>query len=666
MLLHLSPEQPLPPDSDKALLPPELLQHVLSQFPDQNLPHPLTFSLKFLSFSATIGVKQFTADLDLIVLPQTITSKLHASPGDSIEIDLVILEKALFLKLKPLQFYHDISNWKYYLESQLTQYYTALTKGSILSINGYQLCIEDTNLDVVCIIDTDIVLDIVPLNDIMAQQQLQFSTDNLEEIKVGDSVTTLVIPFTKSPKVTSYKVNIMDLDVSKDVVFKLKTSDDFGYGSEIYNMDLVIGFDGVVSLENFEYSTLYQDLLQELSQKSILVAKSRLQDAYDRCKYDLDQGFAEDEIQKWFYIVPFTWEYTGNLELVMSSKEVSEQISETEESNPSESSSVCGHCHKPISSEKIPLHEAFCYKNNIICSCGQVFLHEIPQNHWHCPHCSQTSSSPIFKFKHSRLFHQQFQCDKCDDDTIYSTFVDLIINHKAKTCPNKLHICRFCYLIVPQEKANYIDNFENLTHHENTCGNKTDNCYKCQRLFKRKDLRKHLRIHKLDKKSDNDTFSATFNKCSNENCIALVTTDNDLNLCDGCYGPLYITTVDPNHSKLQARIERKYMLQMNKGCDSESCVNQYCKRNQDFGGIKQIMEVLKHQLYPEIVTPKLPVNKEIRSGKNRFWFCVTDSMYRKLLLYQTYKEEYPSDLVIKGINEVRNIDELEDWLKLEM
>lgn len=652
----------LPPNSDKAILPPDILSSIIGQYGDTNLPHPLIFRISNDAHSTYIGVKEFSGSDFTITLPQFILDKLQSNAGDQVTVELVDnIPKGTFLKLKPLQFYPEINNWKYYLESTLNNFYTILTKNDKLVVNNYEFLIEDLSDETVSIIDTDLILDIVPLNDIMANQQLNFNIDNSEELNLPLSKNLELIPFSNDSKIKIFKVNVFKISTAITITIK---------SSNFYNSDLIIGNDKLINLENFKFTTIDQDfeIQQNGGVKTITIPIDYIQTIADSCKHDLLEGFAEeDEINNWIYMVPFTWEFTDTVEL-----SIQEAKAETEDPKPissleDDNTVICSNCNKSINKNQYQLHEAFCFKNNITCSCGTVFLKSIPPNHWHCPNCLEFSDSELFKFKHEKLNHQIYKCDKCPEEHLYANYVDLITNHKSSTCPNKLHECKFCHLIVEQGRATYFDNFENLTNHENTCGNKTDECYKCHKLIKRKQFKKHFKLHELNQKLTNETFKLNFNKCSNENCVNLASLDNHMNLCNHCFGPLYNSVYDPNHAKLQARMERKYMLQLNKGCDYENCQNYYCKRNNKIGSIKEILQTIHNQLFSQIAQPPLPINKDkpMQATTNKLWFCVSESMNYKLILFNNFKTEYPEELVIKGLNEIKQIDQetLQTWLQ---
>jgi hypothetical protein len=80
---------------------------------------------------------------------------------------------------------------------------------------------------------------------------------------------------------------------------------------------------------------------------------------------------------------------------------------------------ICKNCHQNIPKRTLHLHEAFCYRNNIACPrCSNVFLKNSDtwKNHWHCPHDDAHGNTLTSKAKHDSTFHPptSLQCPNCD------------------------------------------------------------------------------------------------------------------------------------------------------------------------------------------------------------------------------------------------------------
>ncbi|EGV63337.1 hypothetical protein CANTEDRAFT_114635 [Yamadazyma tenuis ATCC 10573] len=173
-------------------------------------------------------------------------------------------------------------------------------------------------------------------------------------------------------------------------------------------------------------------------------------------------------------------------------------------------------------------------------------------------------------------------------------------------------------------------------------------------------------MHQLDTSAKVENFKLNFRKCTNENCINASSQDNSLGLCGSCYGPLYSQLYDPENVKLQSRIERRYVLQLNKGCEFTNCINSECKRNTiEPQSLKLIMKYVNERLMSYISTPALPVNKLKPVHPNKFWFCVTDSMNLKMDLFRAFADNYDPNVVIQGIRKIHTPTHelLQSWLK---
>lgn len=684
--------------SDKVSLPPSVLLVCIDQF-GQELPHPLIFRLRNEEShkSTYVGVKEFTAPLDTILVPESVFKKLLNTVNVTVEL-ATDLPRASFLKLKPLQFYAEVNNWKFYLESILNKYYTTLTVNELLVIEPdsrtkYELLVEEANLPTVVIIDTDITLDVLPLNDIMATQQMEYNNNLnfLENVKdvpgslfehkgLAPFVDKVVVPQIYKVDVTRFSQQFLEISIRNSSL-----SDDKDY-TLLFNVDFVAGFDRLVGLENFRYSTIDQDFTvqRKLDFKNGRRTKSVVIDLKsDEITNMLEKGRLqqEDELapndKRWLYLVPFTWDSVSNVEVKieeLTSLPEPESDSDSEEEDPSEV--FCTNCHKRIEKNKFRLHEVSCLRNNKRCSCGLVFLKEIPSTHWHCELCDENQlyygSSHLLKFKHDKLVHSgPYQCSKCDDDITFPTFVNLVHQHRSLVCPQKLHECQFCHLVLPQGSATFADNFENLTNHENDCGNRTSECYKCSKILRLKDFAKHMRWHTLDKITlNNDT---TFVEgCSNENCASLLKENesrNFLGLCGVCYGPFYVSQHDPDNSKLQLRLERRYMLQLTKGCGQKWCHNQECvsgNTQRASLGVKGLLERVREKLLPQIVVPSLPIRRGLMEpGINRVWFCVNELALAKRALLDalTTEGEYLAGIVRRAVDVAGNEEGAREWLE---
>lgn len=655
MSLSIFPSEALPTLSDKCIFPQLTLSATLQSH--SPLPHPLIYRLHSQDKSVLVGVKEFTAPEGEILVPQSVFDVLGET---QVDVEIAEIPKATFLSVRPTQFYPHITNWKYYLESFLSKNYTTLSQGQefgvydIAAKTEVKLRVESANEPLVTVIDTDIALDVVPLNDIMAAQQIQHNNsiayaENVPDIKWDTKITLLPFNQTNTPSI--FKV---DLRLVKSPLAIELTID-----SDPYNADLLIGLDRFVTLENFLWCTMAQDgqprKYIQIDPNSDIIVNYMNKHVDDDC---------------WLYLVPFAWEHPCEVHL----KKLESLIVTNDESGKSsgehEGQVQCGNCRIFIDKGKFPLHEAFCLRNNVACSCGEIFQKAIPSTHWHCEECVPTvyGDSSLFKFKHEKLYHMgPYVCGQCEDSTSFPNFIDLVEKHKATTCPAKLHECIFCHLILPQEEATYVDKFANLTHHENLCGNKTTECFQCGKNVKTKDLASHLRIHYMNKV---ESASEQVPRCANENCINITNSlTNDLGLCDTCYGSLYAQVHDPTNIKLQNRIERKYIMQLTKGCGNDWCENPECASINKLN-IGQALKHIQHELLPQIVRPLLPINKPALANgtvmaANHMWFCVNSSVDAKRRLFQKFQRQniYSDSMILKALSANQDEENTLLWLK---
>lgn len=645
--LNVEKSDTLPEFSDKCLLPPSFLETAISSH--DSLPHPMVF---ILNNDILIGVREFTAPENTILVPGEIWSRLKANTVSCVLVSL--LPKATSLRIRPAQFYPHVTNWKYYLESFLSTHYTTLSENQRFNYHDkvagmdVEIMVDKASEPSVVVVDTDIVLDVAPLNDIMAAQQLQQESAMMkyEEIpEISSSVAVDLEPFNKITLPLIYKINL--LQYPEMVSIQITPTDD------LYNTDILCSLDKFLNLENFMWSTMDQDVKGDMTKTVTIDTK------IDLITNTQLKSSSSDEL--WLYIVPFAWEHNSKVSINISTKP---QTNETPKFESFPSQTQCGNCKSFIDSAKIPLHEAFCYRNNVRCSCGEVFPKAIPNTHWHCEKCPDIhGESALFKFKHDKLFHSRpYMCDKCDDNTEYSSFLELVQHHKANSCASRLHECQFCHLILPQGEATFEDRFLNLTHHENECGNKTAECYQCGKFLRNKDLASHMKIHEIVKTENN---AEIFPKCANINCVNMYhSQENELGLCETCYGPLYLSILDPNNMKLQLRIERRYVLQLTKGCGNSWCRNIECANGNEKLDFKQALMRVKAELFPKISSPSLPANKGKATLKNnQFSFCVTESIQNKKNLVDQLVQEgnYGKNMIYKAVYTC-GVESVREWL----
>lgn len=668
----------LAPYSDKAVLPQHVLSTILDEVP--NLPHPLIFSVASASATTLIGVREFSSPSDICELPKAIFKTLGVEEDAKVTIQLQMdVPRATSLQIKPLIYYSDL-NWKFFLEDKLSKYYTCVAPGPLIIMDNnlrYELTVVNVNGEDIaaCVVDTDVVLDVVPPSDAAAAQQLKDSTSNPlnNVLELTNEATLLDYKEFMNP---SFVPAIFKVDATKypsGMIITAKIP-----GGDESNVDILFGLDKFISMEKFRnasFEALGGALEPKVGSNGCRVVINTKDDdilsMLSRVRED-----DEDDDDKWVYVIPIVWERAAKIIITVSKEDPSAKmetfLEDTQElvdkSANSEMTNRCSNCGIAISSSKLVLHESFCVRNNKKCTdCGRVFLHTIPDSHKHCE-CGVVTDSSIDEYKHQKFVHSGPYT--CECTTQFSSYIELA-HHRASTCPQKLHECRFCHLVVPQGEATYQDKFENLTNHENACGNRTSECFKCSKTVRVKDLKKHMHAHDMEKLEFIHATKLNFRKCANENCVIILTqqSTNALGLCDLCYGPLYVQQHDPSNLKLQIRIERRYMMQMTKGCGNDWCDNLYCASSSASAAeikgapMKELFAVLKETLFANVATPALPINKG-RSVpvENKLWFCVGEGVQRKKELVDTLVAEggYETEMVYRAVNEAGDGSRL--WL----
>lgn len=617
----------LPKHSDKCIFPPSVLEYALLKFTE--LPHPLVLLLSATSQVYT-GVVEFTATENEIIVPQEIYDKLN---GEDVVIEVANLPKSSYLKIKPSQFYSHVTNWKYYLESFLSTKYTVLTKNQTFYFEDnvakqlVELIVEDCNADSVVVVETNVVLDIVPLDDIMAAQQLEQGTNlsALENVPVFDEKIDLELkPFSQVPLQYMFKIDLRKRTENFSIVLECE--------EDITNVDVICGLDKFLTLECYGWCTMSLDS-DNHAKKTINIDLST-----DTIQNRISHGNSDE--QCWMYFVPFAWDHNTTVSIYEES--VPPAIDTKVATALSDDQRLCQNCGKIINANNFVLHEAACLRKSKKCSCGIFFENGILALHWHCEKCTAKGNSALLKFKHDKFFHSgPYVCNLCNEDTEFDTFIDFVRMHKGKDCPVKLHECRFCHLAVPQEESDYQDRFNNMTHHESQCGNKTIECFKCHKSVRNKDFKTHLQLHIIQ---NSEQEPGEIELCANVNCINVLDipsgTNNALNLCGTCYGPLYSTVFDPTNIKLQNRLERKYIIQLTKGCNQPWCENKECATGNTKYNIQSALKHTKEDLLPQIISPSLPTNESSQNfPMNRFYFCINESVHRKKLHSQELKAE---------------------------
>lgn len=616
-----------------------------SQYQDQRqqLPYPLMFRLVNPQNGRAVyaGIREFSATEGEVVLSPFLVEALGIHndevpqgrdgrqmetdeettdatkdvSGPAITVHAKQLPKGTFVKLRPLEAGYDPEDWKALLEQHLRANYTTLTNGEVLVVLGgrgtggtkeeFRFLIDGfkPEADGVCVVDTDLEVDIEALNEEQARETLKRIAEKLSKA-----------PGTEQG---SSPGGELDLFNSQEGQVLPKQYVDYSLASWSRAQPLEIELDA----EDSEELDL---LISPLS--ATQRAKPRIDEFVfsdlecrpaKRIRLEPSNIELEDAESLQVTVHAFATskpESNGvetNGESHMSPKryslrarhpgakdEITKSSATPHDVPPNEGDVRCKNCNQWVPQRTLMLHENFCLRNNVSCpkGCGQVFQKRSPEfeSHWHCPYDASFGNSIASHQHHDELFHPA-EVLRCSDCATSETFpnVPSLARHRTTTCPAKLILCRFCHLIVPQEGDPDVPNAEALlsgmTPHELADGGRTTECHLCNKIVRLRDMETHLKNHDLDRFS-----RQTPNVCRNINCGRTLDTcakngdtragsrmgqgpGNDVGLCSVCFGPLYVSMYDPEGKALKRRVERRYLQQLLTGCGKAWCKNEFCK-----------------------------------------------------------------------------------------
>lgn len=583
----------------------------------QQLPHPLTFRLVNPRNGrvAYAGIREFSADEDEIGLSGALQDALGLEDGSSAEtrgqtpsgdtemverdggtpqaitVHAKQLPKGTYVRLRPLEAGYDPEDWKSLLERYLRDNFTTLTNGEVLTIPSgrrekFRFLVDKLEPDGegICIVDTDLEVDIEALNEEQARETLnrklakaRHAPDTGEGSSAGGALAI-------------GKEKVGQVLPGEYVDYEVKWQSGGGQG---INFDLDIGLDdGELDLFISPFSPRQRAKAREDehvfgdfgSQPSKRIRVSATNVALDGAEaiYVSVHAYRESaEADTSSRPIPFVLRTTPAIEPVNPDFDI-------QNVSPPDEEAMCKNCHQSIPKRTLPLHEAFCYRNNISCPhCDQVFLKNSPawKSHWHCPHDSAHGNTPSSRTKHDTIFHPStpYPCPNCD---FLASSLPSLAGHRTSICPGKEILCQFCHLVVAQQgpdDPSFTDPevlMSGLAPHELADGARTTECHLCNKIVRLRDMKTHLRIH------DRDRLSQPRPRlCSNMMCGRTVKAAEggrnvvqQLGLCDECFGPLYVTSYDPEGKALRRRVERRLLQQLMAGCGKGWCRNEgFCR-----------------------------------------------------------------------------------------
>ena len=670
----------------------------------QQLPHPLTFRLvnprngravyagirEFSAAEGTIGLssglqealglqnadlsgytsREGTPSRDTVMSNGTDTPK-----GDTITIHFKQMEKGTFVKLRPLEAGYDPEDWKSLLERYLRDTYTTLTRGELLVVPGaryekFRFLVDkfDPDEEGICIVDTDLEVDIEPLNEEQARETLSRKLAKKtrgHESPEGSSLGGL-LSFGAEVQGKVLPGNYVDYDLkewdrTQDLEVTLQASDDST------SLDLFVSpFSSKQRSKPREDEHVFGSFSVRPSKRLKLShTNADLEDAEHLAIAVHAWSRQDDESKDTARPIPYS------LQITASNADMAHEEGSAQELSPDEV--ICKNCHQVVPNRTLPLHEAFCYRNNVLCpKCSGVFLKnsEVWKNHWHCPHDEEHGNDTPSHQKHDTIFHPQspLQCPSCD----FRAFdLPILAHHRTTTCPGKEILCQFCHLVVSQQgpdDPSLTDPevlMSGLTPHELADGARTTECHLCNKIVRLRDMKTHMRFH------DRERLSKPRPRlCSNRICGRTIKPDvelrvqkEQLGLCNECFGPLYVTSYDPEGKMLRRRIERRLLQQLTGGCGKPWCRNVDSCRSaykNNYGGDR----VLSAKDGLAMVKPI--IDDLARGVTSSMVFCVDEASQSRRNLAGMISGEgsYEVEWCAKALEEERgDLDRAREWLK---
>ncbi|KAK4133747.1 hypothetical protein BT67DRAFT_442658 [Trichocladium antarcticum] len=651
----------------------------LSQYREthQQLPHPLMFQLVNQKNGNAVytGIREFSSNEGEVALSPYLMDALgireadlkNTSPADEEAVDLGNddagvritvkarqLPKGTYVRLRPLEAGYNPDDWKPLLERQLRGSFTTLTQDCILLIQGakgeeFRFLTDkfQPDGDGICVVDTDLEVDIEPLNEEQAKEtgrQIAARSQRAPGTAAGSAVGHS-IDIWKDVEAQVLDGDYVDYDLpswdkSRAIAIELSIQDD-------HEVDLFI------SPKTNRQRALPRDnehVFGDFSSskdgvKRIIIQPTNIELEGAESLLISVHGFSipgEDSVG------PKPRRYTLRARAVDDQGSVAGPVDVA--SSPPQTTAdeeQCKNCLQLIPKRTMVLHKNFCLRNNVVCpQCKNVFQKrsEEWESHWHCPtHPDAYGSSALSKAKHDYVQHTQHNCPSCGPSTPF-TFPSLpeVARHRTTVCPGKLILCQFCHLEVQQEGDPLDPSSEaetvisGLTAHERADGARTTDCHLCGSIIRLRDMAAHAAHHELDKAA-----RARPQICRDALCGRTLHgvgprgqpnggtrmgqgPGNDLGLCSLCFSPLYVNMHDPEGKALRRRIERRYLTQLMSGCGKRWCLNGWCKTGRANLGLEKLGASAAAAL--PLVKPLL---EAIGDHGQAMHFCVDEASQRR-------------------------------------
>lgn len=643
----------------------------------QNLPHPLTFRLVNPANGRIVfaGIREFSAADNVVGLSPFLRQSLgfggQKSPDevDRLEHDkdmsrsgveeagrvsprLTVhvqeIPKGTYVKLRPLEAGYDPEDWKALLEQYLRDNYTTLTNGEVLAIPAgkevFRFLVDGLkpSEEAISLVDTDLEVDIEPLNEEQARETLQRlvkkskrAPGTSEGSSAGGLITINTITTGQVRPREYVDYSLEQWDKTKNLEFELAALD------TEKNIDLFVSpFSAKHRSKPREEEFVFGDFSTRAT-KRVKVRHTNSDLDNSEIIWISVRGYGEsDQDAHGQASLQYSIRVSSIDELPISNGDDT-TMTDDEPVGPDEER--CTNCHQAVPKRTMFLHQNFCLRNNILCPhCHLVFQKSSSEwrDHWHCPHDSSYGNSLPSHAKHDSLMHTSRSCPSCGYD---ATSTPDLAHHRTTTCPGKLILCQFCHLQVPQQgpddpspdSAEVI--LSGLTPHELSDGARTTECHICGKITRLRDMTTHLKHHDLQRLSRtkpricrNVTCGRTLDGVSKGGDVKVQASRNDLGVCDVCFGPLYVTMYDPDGKALRRRVERKYLTQLLTGCGQSWCRNESCKNGRKNLGLLQEGQTISSKEALGMIRPTLDGLKD--GGKVAVHFCTDEASQKRRVL----------------------------------
>ncbi|RMZ86642.1 hypothetical protein DV736_g6130, partial [Chaetothyriales sp. CBS 134916] len=661
----------------------------------QQLPHPLTFRLvnPRNGHAVYAGIREFSADENEVQLSPFLQDALGVREREAATLNASTLEddtemtnsttplkeetvtvhakqlpKGTYVRLRPLEAGYDAEDWKALLERYLRGNFTTLTVNQVLDVPGakdehFRFLVDkfEPESEAICVVDTDLEVDIEPLSEEQARETLNRRLEKAKRapgtkegssvggvLKVEDEVYGQVVPGEYVDYQLAEWAKCPDLEVEVSADSELLVSVDV--------------FISPMSARQQSKPRADEHVLGDMSSRStkrIKLVHDDIDSAADTLAIAV-HAWRPESAEAALPPIAYKLAVYG-----AASRQTERQPDHT--TTPAADEVICKNCRQPIPKRTLPLHEAFCYRNNVSCpKCQTVFLKasDAWKTHWHCRHDDDYGSGETLQSKHNAIFHPNtpFTCPGC----AFTAFdLAILAQHRTTSCPAKEILCQFCHLLVPQQgpdDPSFNDAevlLSGLTPHELSDGARTTECHLCGRFVRLRDMKTHLGLHDRERLA-----RPRPTVCSNSVCARTIKSTGaghadqqlQLGLCNECFAPLYGTTHDPEGKALRRRIERRLLQQLIAGCGKAWCRNADWCRTGTRTGTGADRPLTARDALPLIK----PVLDQVKAGSSAtsgraLSFCVDES---------SCAGEYEVEWCIKALEETRNgVAQAEDWLR---